>query len=263
MYEGATLSVKINGHHYGPIPIRCAVLQVCPITIALYALYLHPFLRLLELKLLGISIGRRTRPTSVVTYVDDVNIFVTSAADFTIIEEAIHLHEQASGSRFNQRKSKTLAVGSFCTQGVIFGIAYHPSETILGITFWGTIEQTMKTPGRAERLRCERKQSEPTLGALAWQPACVMSTPFSCPKSGIPRKSCRPEHIHPTNDSSQCLVHLERSSLPSACIDTTTTKTNERMGMTDIVSKCKALLLFRMYLQGIRGGTTTAGWLQT
>ena len=26
----------------------------------------------------------------------------------------------------------------------MFGIDYHPSATILGVTFWGTIEQTMK-----------------------------------------------------------------------------------------------------------------------
>jgi len=62
---------------------------------ALYALCFHPFLRLLDLKLPGIRIGRRTRTTSVVAYADGVTIFVTSAADFTIIEEAIRLYERA------------------------------------------------------------------------------------------------------------------------------------------------------------------------
>ena len=143
MYEGATSSVQINGHQYGPIPIRCAVRQVCPMSMALYALCLHPFLRLLEIKLPGIRVGRRARPTSVVAFADDVNIFVTSAADFAIIEEAIRLYERASGSRFNPRKSKSLAVGSWCTQETVLGIAYHPSVTILGVTFWGTTEQRM------------------------------------------------------------------------------------------------------------------------
>jgi len=101
MYEGATSSVKINGHQYGPIPIRCAVRQRCPMSMALYALWVHPFLRLLGLKLPGIRIGRHTRPTSVVAYADDVKIFVTSAADVAIIGEAIRLYERASGDRLN------------------------------------------------------------------------------------------------------------------------------------------------------------------
>jgi len=32
MYIGATSSVQINGHHYGPIQIRCAVRQGCAST---------------------------------------------------------------------------------------------------------------------------------------------------------------------------------------------------------------------------------------
>ena len=111
MCEGATFSVEINGHHYGPTPIRCAVRQGCPMSMALYALCLRRFLRLLDLKLPDIRIRRRT-PTFLVAYADDVKIFVTSVADFAIIEEAIRLYERASGARLNPRKSKALAVGS-------------------------------------------------------------------------------------------------------------------------------------------------------
>jgi len=80
----------------------------------------------------------------VVAYANDVTIFVTSAADFATIEEAICLYEEASGARLNPRKSKALVVGSWCTQETVLGITYHPHVTILGVTFWGTIEQTMK-----------------------------------------------------------------------------------------------------------------------
>jgi len=58
-----------------------------------YALCLQTFLRLLDLNLTGIRIGRRTCPISVVTYADDVIIFVTSAVGFAIIEEAIRLYK--------------------------------------------------------------------------------------------------------------------------------------------------------------------------
>ena len=90
-------------------------------SMALYAVCLHPFLRLLELKPPGIRIGRRTRPTSVVAYASDVTIFVTFAADFAIIEEAIHIYERASCARRNPRKSKALAVGSWCTWRTSWG----------------------------------------------------------------------------------------------------------------------------------------------
>jgi len=67
----------------------------------LYVLCLHPFLRLLDLKLPDIRIGRRTRPTSVLAYADDLNIFVISAADLAIIVEAIRLYERISGASLN------------------------------------------------------------------------------------------------------------------------------------------------------------------
>ena len=113
-------------------------------SMALYALHLHTSLRLLDLKLPDIRMGRRARSISVVAYADDMNIFVTSVADFAIIEEAFRLYERGSGARLNSRKSKTLAVGSWCTQETFLGIAYHTHVTILGVTFWGTIEQTMR-----------------------------------------------------------------------------------------------------------------------
>jgi len=93
VYTDATSSVQINGHHYGSTPIRCDVRQGCPMSVAFYALCLYPFLRLLERNLPGIRVGRRSRPTSVVAYADNVTIFVTSAADFTFIEEASLLFE--------------------------------------------------------------------------------------------------------------------------------------------------------------------------
>jgi hypothetical protein len=76
MYEGATSSVQINGHSYGPIPIRCAIRQGCPMSMALYTLCLQQLLKYLEQKLPGVRIGRRARPTAVVAYTDDVTIFI-------------------------------------------------------------------------------------------------------------------------------------------------------------------------------------------
>jgi len=83
-------------------------------SMALYAVRHHPFPRLLDLKLPGIRVERRKCTTSVVAFTDDVTIFVTSAADFAIIEEAIRLYEGASVGRLNPQKSKAFALGSWC-----------------------------------------------------------------------------------------------------------------------------------------------------
>jgi len=43
-------------------------------------------------------------------------------------------------------------------------------------------------------------------------------------------KLAGPKHIHTTTDNRHYMVYLEQNSLPSACINTTTTKINGRMG---------------------------------
>jgi hypothetical protein len=48
MYENATASQQINGVLAGPIPIQSAIRQGCPLSMALYALCVHPLLRTLE-----------------------------------------------------------------------------------------------------------------------------------------------------------------------------------------------------------------------
>jgi hypothetical protein len=113
-------------------------------SMALYTLCLHPFLKYLENKLPGITIGRRSRSTAVMAYADDVTIFLTSINDIHVVEEALRLYERASGACINLRKSKALTVGGCNTQESIRGFEYYPCITILGITFCDTIEQTMK-----------------------------------------------------------------------------------------------------------------------
>jgi hypothetical protein len=54
-----------------------------------------------------------------VAYADDITIFVTSAADFPIIEDAIRRYEKVSGVRLNPQKSKALAEGRWSTFGTV------------------------------------------------------------------------------------------------------------------------------------------------
>jgi hypothetical protein len=51
LYEHATASVQINGIFAGSIPIKSAISEGCYLSMALYALNLHPLLSILEEKL--------------------------------------------------------------------------------------------------------------------------------------------------------------------------------------------------------------------
>jgi hypothetical protein len=83
----ATSYVQINGHLYGPIPIRRGVRQGCPLSMALFTMCLHPFLTMLKQRLQGVRIGGDSEPASVLAYADDVTVFLTSAADLLIVQE--------------------------------------------------------------------------------------------------------------------------------------------------------------------------------
>jgi hypothetical protein len=71
MYNHAHSLIHINGHTMGPIPIQCSVRQGCLMSMLLFALCLNPLLTLLDQKITGIRIGRRTR-TAVVAYAYDI-----------------------------------------------------------------------------------------------------------------------------------------------------------------------------------------------
>jgi hypothetical protein len=66
MYEGATLSVQMNGHTSSPITIRCSIKPGCPLSMQLFAMWLNHLLYILDEKLTGIQIRRRSTKTAVV-----------------------------------------------------------------------------------------------------------------------------------------------------------------------------------------------------
>jgi len=72
MYNHAHLSIHINGHTTGPIPIQCSVRQGCPMSMLLFALSLNTLLTPLDQKIAGITIGRTI--TAVVAYADDITL---------------------------------------------------------------------------------------------------------------------------------------------------------------------------------------------
>ena len=198
------------------------------------------------------------------TYADDVIIFVTFAAEFTIIEEAICIYERASCAYLNPRKSKALAIGNWYTQETVLGIAYHPHVTILGVTFWGTIEQTMKDSWARLRgkVRVQAKR--------AYTRGPCLVTRMRYVNTFILSKIWHSAQILPApNIYTQQLTIAITWSIWRGTVFRVPVSSLQRpkqkggWEMPDIEAKCTALLLYRMYLQGQRNGTVTASWLQT
>jgi hypothetical protein len=57
-----------------------------------------------------------------VTYADDITLFVTTPADIPFLREAIQTYKRATGASLNIGKSKALATGSWDTAINIMGI---------------------------------------------------------------------------------------------------------------------------------------------
>jgi hypothetical protein len=106
LYEGATARVHLNGTTVRHIPIQCGVRQGCPLSMALYALCLHPFVKRLHDNLVGIKMGRLTVGTKVIAYADDVTVFVTNPCELAAVQQAVILFQRATGAKLNPGKQK-------------------------------------------------------------------------------------------------------------------------------------------------------------
>ena len=91
MYENVTASLQINGALTGPIPIQSAIRQGCQLSMALYALCVHPLLRTLENRLTGVSICERGQRISVLAYADDITVFLSNVEDIEKVHHAIRI----------------------------------------------------------------------------------------------------------------------------------------------------------------------------
>ena len=79
---------------------------------------------MLEQKLTGIRIRRRSKKTAVAAYADDITIFVTAPEDIPAMTDAIRTYERATGAMLNIRKSKAIAVGAWDTTIDMLGTPY-------------------------------------------------------------------------------------------------------------------------------------------
>jgi hypothetical protein len=163
LYADATSCVQINGHLYGPIPIRRGVRQGCPLSMALFTMCLQPFITMLRHRLPGVRIGRSFNPVSAVAYADDVTAFLTTMADFHIVQDTIQQFERASGARLNPRKSRLLPIGRWPAPNNLLGIPSQHRVKILGVHFWSTLRQTVSASWTQLVAQVKNKQRMHTL----------------------------------------------------------------------------------------------------
>jgi hypothetical protein len=234
LYEGATARVHLNGTTVGHIPNQCGVRQGCPLSMTLYALCLHPFVRRLHDSLVGIKIGRQTVRTKVIAYADDVNVFVTNPGELAAFQHAVLLFEKATGAKLNPRKSKALAVGPWSTPVTELIIDTYERVKILGYTFGKTIAEscnrhwaTVIAAVRAQtynmyqrNLNIEQRVQFVNVYHFAklWFAARVLPPPQRT--------------AHPTDECNWCLVHLEGSHLSGSTHHPHSPKTTRRLGST-------------------------------
>ena len=113
LYEGAESLIKVCGSLTAPFSFEKGIRQGCPLSGLLYSIAIEPLLNTLRKNLSSFALnipGTRT-PCMVSAYADDVSVFVTSDAGFTVVEEVYALFSRASAACLNTHKSQGLWVG--------------------------------------------------------------------------------------------------------------------------------------------------------
>ena len=129
------------------------------------------------------------------------------------------------------------------------GIAYHPHVTILGFTFWGTIEQTMKESWArlTGKVRAQTKRAYTRGPCLAAQMRYVNT--FLLSKIRYTAQIMAAPNIHIQQLTTTTTWYIWRGTVFR--VPVSKLQRPKQMGgweKPDIEVKCTALLLYRMYL---------------
>jgi hypothetical protein len=142
IYKNAKSSVQINGYRSSPVQTKSSIRRGFPLSMIIHAMCLNSLLCTLNDALQGLRIGRQHTKIIVVTYADDVTIFITSPFDIPKLQEAIQCYEAASGAKVNIHKSRAVALGAWDRSLEILNIPYQDTATILGMKVKSTIKES-------------------------------------------------------------------------------------------------------------------------
>jgi hypothetical protein len=106
---------------------------------------------MLDQNLSGVQLRRTKHRTAVITYADDVTVFVTKPKEFRIIQDTVRWFEKPSGAYLNIMKTKAIAIGGWETSGNDLGVEYHRNVKILGIHFRSSMDKQCKGIGHCRQ----------------------------------------------------------------------------------------------------------------
>ena len=112
LYAGAQAVIAFKPGK-STVPINClsSLRQGCPLSVALFLIYIDPLLRILEEKLNGITALKSN--VKVAGFLDDVTVFAGTTRDIKHIGETVRQFCSWTGAKLNTKKSKFLVLGSW------------------------------------------------------------------------------------------------------------------------------------------------------
>ena len=246
------IGLQVNGHISDPIPIQCGVRQGCPLSMIFLTLCLNPLINYLDERLQGLRARGRQKKTAVIAYTDFVPFLVTSHADVQKINEAIPCYEKATSDVRNVAKSHAFAVGTWDTSCDVMGISYSEEITILGVKLrntanksalasWTRLTSLVRTQAYSRDLNIAQRIAYVQVYMLAklWYTAQVLQPPSECLRQIV------------------CVISWY---IWQGAFRVPLSVLQRGLGLTEVDTKWRALLITRIWFQGQREGTVMAGW---
>lgn len=133
--------IMVNGQLSPEIDIKTSVRQGCPMSMALFAIALEPFLATLTQELQGLCI--RGQKIVCNAYADDVGFLVTSENEVLQALRIVNKYELASGAKLNSRKSSIMNLGKGIQMNNQQQLTEVSQMKCLGIEFRSNIRRTI------------------------------------------------------------------------------------------------------------------------
>lgn len=141
LYKNATSQILFNGFLTPAIRILSSVRQGCPLSMALFALYIEPLVRMLYENIFGCLIANNF--VRVVAYADDLNILVRNNHEFDTVLQLVSYFSIYSKIKLNLAKSQYLRLNG-CLSGP-HQIKEVESLKILGVSICQNFNKLIET----------------------------------------------------------------------------------------------------------------------
>jgi Reverse transcriptase (RNA-dependent DNA polymerase) len=139
LYANAKSRILINGTLTREFRIKNSVRQGCPLSMALFVIYIEPLIQMINCKTAGTTLQQTQ--IKCMAYADDINFIVTKNDEVDTIFEEINTFCNEANAKINFQKSSFMRVNN-CNIGPQM-IAEKDFLKILGITLYADIKQTV------------------------------------------------------------------------------------------------------------------------